>query len=324
MNDRAARVALLLALAPLAAGTFRVAGEVGELIGRDYLQSACLVGSVLLCAMTLRVWRRYIRWTGPRVISTIALTMLVIAQVVVWQPVLSTGCTDDVLRFGQSSALAGLWCMAAALIWWSDILLSDRRGRVARPRKSTIMSPNIVRLAIGLSLLVLLPGLFFVVGITVDHLTGSSWPVAGFIAYESCAVVALSVWLALWRGTVAWTPRRRRWTLVLAAAVAVVPASVFIPDGNSLLWTNAVVAKLWDAVRDMLPLFVLAAWLAGTAWTWRTDRPAAAKLQNLEGVIRCPDCGYSLVGLREVRCPECGWSSTVDDVVNRVLSASAD
>ena len=33
--------------------------------------------------------------------------------------------------------------------------------------------------------------------------------------------------------------------------------------------------------------------------------------------IRCPECGYRMVGLRECRCPECGAVFTVDELVNR-------
>ncbi|HEY3244847.1 MAG TPA: hypothetical protein VGM03_16010 [Phycisphaerae bacterium] len=325
MNDRAARIAMLLGFVPLIVAIFYMAGVIGDLLGQDGLQSACLVASVALCALTLRVWRRYVRWTGPRIVSTFALGLLVIAQVVIWQPIWAVGgCgADDVLRFGQSSSLAGLWCVAAGLIWWAEVLLSDRRRRAAHLEERTGMSANMVRLAMGMALMPLLPGVFIVVGVTVDHFTSSSWPWAGFVAYEVCAVIAVGVWLALWRRVVHWTPARRRWTLLLAAAAAIVPASVLIPDGSAV-WSNAVVEKLWDAVRNVLPLLVLAAWLSGTAWIWRTHRPAPGALTHLEGAIRCPDCGYSLVGLREVRCPECGWSSTVDDIVGRSLSAAVD
>ena len=41
---------------------------------------------------------------------------------------------------------------------------------------------------------------------------------------------------------------------------------------------------------------------------------------NLSEFVRCGNCGYSLVGLREVKCPECGWQSTVDEAVRRGMA----
>lgn len=31
--------------------------------------------------------------------------------------------------------------------------------------------------------------------------------------------------------------------------------------------------------------------------------------------VRCPDCGYSLVGLQDLRCPECGAVFTIDELI---------
>jgi uncharacterized C2H2 Zn-finger protein len=31
--------------------------------------------------------------------------------------------------------------------------------------------------------------------------------------------------------------------------------------------------------------------------------------------VRCPGCGYSLIGLRELRCPECGMQFTIDELI---------
>jgi hypothetical protein len=33
--------------------------------------------------------------------------------------------------------------------------------------------------------------------------------------------------------------------------------------------------------------------------------------------VRCPLCGYSLIGLRELRCPECGAQFVLDDLLAR-------
>lgn len=31
--------------------------------------------------------------------------------------------------------------------------------------------------------------------------------------------------------------------------------------------------------------------------------------------VNCPECGYSLIGLKEMRCPECGLHFTVDELI---------
>ncbi len=33
--------------------------------------------------------------------------------------------------------------------------------------------------------------------------------------------------------------------------------------------------------------------------------------------VHCPQCGYSLIGLRELRCPECGARFTIDELIRR-------
>ncbi|MCZ6699918.1 MAG: hypothetical protein O7D94_13375 [Planctomycetota bacterium] len=33
--------------------------------------------------------------------------------------------------------------------------------------------------------------------------------------------------------------------------------------------------------------------------------------------VYCPDCGYSLIGLRDLRCPECGAAFMIDELIRR-------
>lgn len=42
-----------------------------------------------------------------------------------------------------------------------------------------------------------------------------------------------------------------------------------------------------------------------------------AQITDSDGVVQisCPDCGYSMVGLREARCPECGSAFTLDELI---------
>ena len=45
----------------------------------------------------------------------------------------------------------------------------------------------------------------------------------------------------------------------------------------------------------------------------RGGRPVVGR-DNLVRV-KCPECGYSLIGLRDLRCPECGATFTIDELI---------
>ncbi len=325
MNDRTARLALLLALAPLLAGLFYVGGAVvAGFRSSDDVRGASFVATLTLCLGTVWIWRRYVRWDLVRVSSTAGLTLLALGQVLLWYPVfpVSDCVSDDLLRCGQSSTLAGLWCVGCALTWWWSVLAERRRPvPSAAPSGGLIMSPNTARAALGMALLPLLPGVFFLVAVPLEDLTPLTAPHSLFVAYEACALVAVGAWLRIWRRRVAWTPLARRRTSWLAIALAVAPMSVYVPDADTWLLSPAI-STIADAVRDTLPLFALAAWFGGTALAWRTGRTSAEPSELAQ--VTCPQCSYSLVGLREVRCPECGWSSTVDDIVGRALANALD
>ncbi|MFQ5425262.1 MAG: hypothetical protein ACE5F9_14955 [Phycisphaerae bacterium] len=324
MNDRSAQLTMVLAVAPLTVAAFLVGGELADHVaGVQTLKFATMIATFTLCAAVLWIWRRYVRWNVVRRSTTAALTVLVIGQVLVWRPMWHmSGCAqDDILRVAQSLASAGLWCAGCGLSWWGVVLL--RRQRLLAPLEHNeyhsqrcVMSPSTVRLAIGFALIPFLPGLFFTAMLGVRSFSSMGETGAMGLAYQSCAIVAVLVWLLLWRGLVSWTRARWAWTWVLAALVLAVPWSVFLPGGSDV----------WEMFRGTLPLFVLAAWFGGTAIVWRSavgDVLAALEQGDLEvdRFIHCPSCDYSLRGLREVRCPECGWHSTVDDIVGRGLSA---
>jgi DNA-directed RNA polymerase subunit RPC12/RpoP len=48
----------------------------------------------------------------------------------------------------------------------------------------------------------------------------------------------------------------------------------------------------------------------------RTGRPLRHHQDHLLD-IRCPECGYRMVGLHESRCPECGRVYTLDELLAR-------
>src|SRR5436189_3569 len=53
---------------------------------------------------------------------------------------------------------------------------------------------------------------------------------------------------------------------------------------------------------------VLVVWLQAIR-NFKRHRPLRNRVDNLPD-IRCPECGYRMVGLHEARCPECGKTYT--------------
>jgi hypothetical protein len=79
-----------------------------------------------------------------------------------------------------------------------------------------------------------------------------------------------------------------------------------------------------EVVISTAPWLGWAAFLAGTAWIWRDPLAAARALAQSAGGdpqqwLACPQCSYSLSGLREIRCPECGWQATTDGLLNHAI-----
>lgn len=74
------------------------------------------------------------------------------------------------------------------------------------------------------------------------------------------------------------------------------------------------------------PLLVVGFYLIAIAFLWRDEQVYVARGMEINGepLAVCPQCSYSLRGLREVRCPECGWSATVDEFLSNVIRQAAD
>lgn len=171
------------------------------------------------------------------------------------------------------------------------------------------MSTDAVRLCIGISMLPLLMGFSWWSAATFDYFfpnTAPTWSVE--VAQTLTAIIAVALWLLTWRGRIEWTPRRKRVTALLAGMLV-----GFSFVAARVVWLGS------DYMGALLIGVAYPLWFAGTAFVWRSRRPAIDDELRvaLAPEPRCPVCSYSLVGLREVRCPECGWSSTVDQVIEQ-------
>lgn len=294
--------------------------------GRIYEgQFGCLLGTIFASLSVLSIWRRYVRWTGLRVTSTVALTILMITQVLLWKPIWSsTQCAvEEHLRFGQSTSCLGLWSGTCSLIWWGGLLFKKVHARHLGSTWRNPMNAQSVRLCIAWSLTFFLPGLYFVIWGGLKIFTSYQDKTETAICYEVCGLVAVLTWLLLWRSRVLWNPRTATVTLLLVATVLIAPLTVLAPRSPASLQGSRLM-PLYEVFRYLTPLFAAGLWFAGTAWLWRSDRtdlPAGLDSDSdMSAFVRCGDCGYSLVGLREVRCPECGWQSTVDEAVRRGMA----
>jgi hypothetical protein len=317
MNDREYRISVLAALPLLLLAVF------GLLIEFSF-QLAAFVAAAMLSASFVGVWRCYICWTGLRSTSTIALGVLMLAQTIAWKPILATttcGHPEEIQLFGQTVSGAGLWCTFCCLIWWGNHLISDlseSRKRLALIGRKT-MTRELARLAIGMSIILFLFGLFFVIVEVLSIGLNVSDRDSVLLAYEICALVAVTSWLLLWRRRVNWTSSRLQWTAIFAAAFLLSPLALLLP---TLGPQGPSSSGFLRSLPYFLPLILGALWFAGTAYVWKDKRPERSTGAGLPsgGVLAaCPQCSYDLTGLREVRCPECGWTSTIDDVVRRSL-----
>lgn len=99
--------------------------------------------------------------------------------------------------------------------------------------------------------------------------------------------------------------------------------------GIMAIWmvTVALYALIVSSIRppvDQEPLilaFVLIA-IAGSIWLpatmiYRYGGGEAILNETGEVNVRCPACGYSMIGLEECRCPECGTQTTIDELIRR-------
>ncbi len=181
------------------------------------------------------------------------------------------------------------------------------------------MTPNAVRLTIGIALIPLLPAVFGLTFLALEDFTDLAYiawseSIEAFIAYEVSLMVGALAWWALWRSAVAWDSRRRLLTMLLSVILVLSPLGILLA-GDRMLGVGELLAGI-------LPACAFAVWLAGTAVLWRSaDRISILQAweSHTEDVANCPKCRYNLRGLPEVRCPECGWTGTVDQVVANAL-----
>jgi hypothetical protein len=193
-----------------------------------------------------------------------------------------------------------------------------RRGGELRP---------LVCLAVTVAITLLLAGAAVSAGWIAGMIRGNPDPLApraGDVR-EGDIKTALVVAAVLWAVALFWVWRpavrldrhslsveqRREWgrpfaiTVVIGAVLSVV--------------SYVVHRQMWDDTEYAVTgLMLIGAGVAAVLWL-----PAVFRLEHGRPVIgpegrvnvHCPECGYSMCGLREAVCPECGRVDTIDGLI---------
>ena len=136
-----------------------------------------------------------------------------------------------------------------------------------------------------------------------------------WIRDEELAVAALAgstCWFAALIGI--WRPMQKGRAFVL-------PSIVTLAIGVGVIAGSIAIDVLLRVRDEEVLMFSLA--LVGGAALILTWLPTARRLLRGRPVlgadhqvrVRCPTCGYSLIGLRDLRCPECGTTFTIDELI---------
>ena len=156
----------------------------------------------------------------------------------------------------------------------------------------------------AVALVPLVCGVYVMVFLLLDDLTGWSENVLWVIANVMGASVVALGWVLAWRRGVRWTLLLRRETGILCAGLVVFCGCSGLIE-SSTDWI--------DSLRVNLPLLVAGVFMVVTAWRWQ-GRSAALAWDEDEVQPHCVACGYNMTGLHQARCPECGRSYTLDEL----------
>lgn len=118
-----------------------------------------------------------------------------------------------------------------------------------------------------------------------------------------CATLVL-----IWASFHKWRKLLKTMFCILGVWVVAIPSAVFVAE--TVRSEEFFIASI-IALAIGLTLFLLL--------TLGYRRGGGKSLALRDGVIdvRCPECGYSLVGLSECVCPECGNAMTIDELIRK-------
>lgn len=303
----------MLGLAPLTVGVFAVAVQALGDVGPRQMQAACALVTSFAFGVTIIVWRSHVAWTRRRLLLTGLSAVLIATHLVIFKPLWSVSCIESELLMSQCLGVYGIWRLACPFMWWGLFVLvrREQRARIGGRRR---MTKSAIRLLLGLSLIPILPALFFICYVYLQKELAFSEELSIAISLANCELLAIGLWVLVWRNCVRWTPKRVLGTILLAICLLPTASASYYPPGNDMA----------EVIVYTSPVWMWGVWIIGTAWLWRDSSGNELRLtdaaQDSDRISpTCPKCAYSLRGLSEARCPECGWTGTLDSVFDASL-----
>ena len=147
---------------------------------------------------------------------------------------------------------------------------------------------------------------FLIIGL-LDHLfrlSDSYMAVCIGIGGAAWCVSLMFIWATFPR----WWKALKTFFCILGIWLVAIPAAVFVEDvmSSEEFFISSILALVTGATVFML-------------FTLGYRRGGGRTLALRDGVIdvRCPECGYSMVGLSQCMCPECGSTLTIDELIRK-------
>ncbi len=186
-----------------------------------------------------------------------------------------------------------------------DGILRDLTGREARPLVRIVAS-----LISGLLLCAIaLTGSFLLAFLRDGNVRARIMDLEFAIAFAVMGGVWLAVLAFIWRGMgQGGFPTQPM--LITAGLAGVTICAGFAIEALPLREEEILIAAL-VLLAGSLGLLI---WLPRIR-RLRGGRPVLDAEDRVN--VNCPDCGYSLIGLRDLRCPECGAAFMIDELIRR-------
>lgn len=266
--------------------------------------------SILWVGLSVVVWRSLVIWTLGRVWLTALVSMVPFIQVVLAQPIWimpSSGCIDfsnELKRFGQHELGIGAWVWLIVWVWWGWERYTMKRTKQESSSRGGTLPGHARRAIMSIGSLPVVVGLIPIGGELLDDFTPlSNRPALGATLCAFVGIVAVVIWLLIWRRAVCWS--RLVWfrTLLFAAPLILIPALL-------IYWSEALPSATEEYVFA-LPFLAWGSWMTATIRFWPMRYCAGA---SGEFVPTCIACSYPLTGLCATRCPECGDERTIDEL----------
>lgn len=265
---------------------------------------------ILWTTGTILIWRSVVMWTLGRACCTAIVSMIPFIQVAVGLPLWThSGClgdlSDGMLRIGQHQVLAGVFVWLTMWVWWGvEKAIMTLQGISETTHKSRrVVGPLARCLLASIASIPVVVGVFFVIFVLGDDLVTISDP---WLAYASTAVLAVSIWMLIWRRQMVWSRGvgpRLVFTTLLCFVVPITLCAMLLETGSQVV----------NVVLVCLPIIGWGVWMA-VALPIRRLRAGVLLSDEGEDGPRCLKCGYLLKGLTATRCPECGDEPTLDEL----------